>query len=128
MRVEVCFEIAAGVGFGHREEAVVEPHLGVNRVSGAHPVNRAFDFASGIRSAALAKSKARFTGTLRPAFGPPLLLSRSAVQRSSTILPAVSFTTSSHLIMKAYLSRTSPPGRRRKYFGGGFSMKSSCSM
>ncbi len=35
---------------------------------------------------------------------------------------------SSHLMMQAYLRRTSPPGRSRKYLGGGTSMKSSLSM
>ena len=60
--------------------------------------------------------------------GPPARVLRSAVQRSSAMLPAASFTTSSHLMMQAYFRRTSPPGLRRKYFGGGTSAKSSASI
>src|SRR5439155_11184324 len=53
VRVNVLLEIADGVGFGHREEAIVEAHFGVNRVRGTDPVNGPLDLASGSGAAGL---------------------------------------------------------------------------
>ncbi len=52
----------------------------------------------------------------------------SCVQRSSTIWPAASLTTSVHVTKYAERSRTSRPGARRKNFRTGSSMKSSRSI
>src|SRR5207249_1551219 len=43
VRVEVLSEVSVGIRLGHGEEAVVKPALGVNRVRGADPVDRALD-------------------------------------------------------------------------------------
>ena len=45
MRIQNGLEIAVGVRLGNGEEPIVEAHLGIDRVRGADPVNRAFHFA-----------------------------------------------------------------------------------
>ena len=50
----MLLEITVRIRLGHGEEAVVETHLGVERVRGADPVNGALDLAPGGRAAGLA--------------------------------------------------------------------------
>ena len=101
VRIDKWFKVSLSIRFGNREEPIVQAHFRVDRLLRADPMNRPL-----------------YLATRR---GTAVLLLRSAVQRSSVTLPEASFTTSSHLMIKADFNRTSPPGRSRKNFGGGVS-------
>src|SRR5437879_943239 len=54
MRVDAFFEILGCIWFGDSKKTIVETHFSVNRVSSAHPMDRAFDLAVRCRSASFA--------------------------------------------------------------------------
>src|SRR3954469_16892999 len=54
MRIEVLLEVPVCVRLWYREQAIVQPHFGINRVWCADPVNRAFDLSAGRGAAGFA--------------------------------------------------------------------------
>ena len=104
-RDEVLRHIAA---FIRLDEVVVEAHLCLKRRLLSHPVDRALDLSAGCLAARLGVE-----------------VRRAAELDDMTCLVLDDFLALDDVgVLEAYL----PPGLRRKYFLGGSSMKSSCSM